>query len=195
MPWPAANMIIIAGLGNPGEKFANTRHNIGREVVFAFARSQDFPEFRVEKKWNALVSEHRVGRASVVLLAPETFMNKSGQALAPALRFYKVKPDNFFLIHDDADLPFGKAKLSFGRGAAGHKGVESVMRFLKTKDFWRWRIGIAGRKDIPAEKIVLKKFTPEEMRAVKKIMKETLESLKTAVEESPEKAMNSYNAN
>lgn len=187
-------MILVAGLGNPGYEYEGTRHNVGRDIVREFARAHEFPEFRMEKKWNALISEKKVGKEKVVLLLPETFMNKSGNAIAPALRFFKVKPAALFLVHDDADLPLGGAKLSFGKRSAGHKGVKSAIRALKTRDFWRWRIGIAGRRDIPAEKLVLKKFTPEESRLVKKITKKTIEALGKAIEESPEKAMNTYNA-
>ena len=97
------------------------------------------------------------------------------------------------MIHDDADIPLGRAKLSFAKNSAGHKGVESVIRALKTKEFWRLRIGIAGRRDIPAERLVLKKFTPDESRTLKKISKKTLEALRTIAEAGPERAMNAYN--
>lgn len=186
-------MILIVGLGNPGKEFLNTRHNIGREVVMAFHRRADLPDFRVEKKWNAEVTEGKVEKEKIAILLPNTYMNKSGNAAGAAVRFYKVKPANIFVIHDDADLLLGRAKLSFGKHSAGHKGVESVIRALKTRDFWRFRIGIAGKRDIPAEKLVLKKFTPEEIRIVKKINQKTVEAIKIALSDSPEKAMNEYN--
>lgn len=183
-------MILIAGLGNPGEQYKGTRHNMGREIVEAFKKEGALKEFRFEKKWNALVSDNK----KAVLLLPETLMNKSGNAVAPAARFLKVKPKDIFVVHDDADIPLGHAKLSFGKHSAGHKGVESVMRALKTRDFWRFRIGIAGKRDIPAEKLVLKKFTPDETRLVKKIFKKTIEALQLTLAAGPEKAMNEYNA-
>ena len=120
-------------------------------------------------------------------------MNKSGQSVAPAAKFFKIKPKNIFVIHDDADIALGRAKLSFGRSSAGHKGVESVMRALKSKDFWRFRIGIGGKRDMPAEKLVLKKFSPEEIKLVKKIVKKTIGALEKTIKEGPEKAMNEYN--
>ena len=183
-------MKLIVGLGNPGEQYKGTRHNVGREIAEALRKDMELGEFRFEKKWNALVSENK----KTALLLPETLMNKSGNAVAPAARFLKVKPKDIFVVHDDADIPLGHAKLSFGKHSAGHKGVESVMRALKTRDFWRFRIGIAGKRDIPAEKLVLKKFTPDETRLVKKIFKKTIEALQLTITAGPEKAMNEYNA-
>lgn len=187
-------MILIAGLGNPGEQFQNTRHNIGREIVETFGKHHDFPDFRFEKKWNARVSEGRSGKEKVAVLLPDTMMNKSGNAVGPAARFFKTKSKDIFLIHDDADIPLGRAKLSFGKHSAGHKGVESVMRALKTRDFWRFRIGIAGRRDIPAEKLVLKKFTPDELKLIKKIQKKTIEAIEATSTDGPDYAMNNYNS-
>lgn len=186
-------MILIIGLGNPGEKFARTRHNVGREIVAAFGAAQDFSEFRFEKKWNAEITEGKIGREKITLILPDTMMNKSGAATAAPARFYKIKPKDIFVIHDDADIVLGSAKLSFGKRSAGHKGVESVIRALKTRDFWRLRIGIAGKRNIPAEKLVLKKFTPDEQRAIKNIAKRTHEALLAIAAESPDRAMNEYN--
>ncbi len=187
-------MILIIGLGNPGEQFKSTRHNIGREIAEYFARSTDAGEFRYEKKWNAQVSAVKIGREKIAILLPDTMMNKSGAAAAAAARFFKIKPKDIFVIHDDADIPLGSAKLSFAKNSAGHKGVESVIRALKTKEFWRIRIGIAGRRDIPAERLVLKKFTPDEQRTIKKITKRTLEALSAIATEGPDRAMNAYNS-
>ncbi|MBI3420853.1 MAG: aminoacyl-tRNA hydrolase [Candidatus Sungbacteria bacterium] len=186
-------MMLIVGLGNPGEQLKNTRHNVGREIAMAFQHAIGCADFRFEKKWNALVSEGSINKEKLAILLPETMMNKSGAAIAPAARFFKVKPDSVFVVHDDADIAFGKAKLSFAKNSAGHKGVESVIRALKTNAFWRFRIGIAGKRDIPAEKLVLKKFMPEEQKIVKKIGRETLHAIGKAISESPEIAMNEYN--
>src|SRR3989344_3795000 len=206
-------MTIVAGLGNPGQEYEHTRHNSGREIVQAIRNAWNFPDFRFEKKWNAEISEGKVGKSrrnagtptslfknknsasgkKVVILLPNTFMNKSGSAFSAVLRFYKVKPKDLFVIHDDADIPAGSTKLSFNKHSAGHKGVESVMRALKTREFWRFRIGIGGKRDIPAEKVVLRKWTPDEKRAVAKIIKRTIEAARTAISENPERAMNTYN--
>ena len=185
-------MMLVIGLGNPGNTYERTRHNIGREIAAACAQAHNFGAFRFEKKWNSQIEEGKIGKTKAVIALPDTMMNKSGGAVAPVARFYKIKPKNIFVIHDDADIPLGRAKLSHGKRSAGHKGVESVIRALKTKDFWRFRIGIAGKRDIPAEKLVLKKFTPDERAIVKRIVKKTLEAVLAIAGEGPERAMNAY---
>ena len=186
-------MILIVGLGNPGDEHKNTRHNVGRETVDFFGKALGLPAFHFEKKWNAAIAEGKIGSEKILLALPNTFMNKSGASVAPITRFFKVKPKDVFIVHDDADITLGSAKLSFGKRSAGHKGVESLMRALKTRDFWRFRIGISGKKDIPAEKLVLKKFASDELPIVKKVIKKTAGALEIAVIEGPEKAMNTYN--
>ncbi len=188
-------MILIVGLGNPGSEYENTRHNIGRDFVKSFAKDKKVGDLTPEKKFKSLVAKGAVEKEKIVLAAPETFMNKSGQAVAPLALFYKIKPARIFVIHDDTDLKLGQTKLSFGKHSAGHKGVESVIKALKTMKFWRLRVGVAGKKDIPAEKIILRKFTPEETKLIKKISKKTAEALDLIVSEGPEKAMNEYNQN
>ncbi len=187
-------MYLIIGLGNPGEDYQNTRHNMGRETVEVFRKKYGFPDFRFEKKWNTEISEGKIGKEKIVLSLPNTFVNKSGTAACALARFYKVKPAAIIVIHDDADIPLESAKLSFGKRSAGHKGVESIIRALKTNEFWRFRLGIAGKRDIPAEKIVLRKFIPDEQRIVKKIIKKTIEAIEKTIIESPERAMNEYNS-
>lgn len=184
---------LIVGLGNPGENFAATRHNIGREILHAAQKTLRFPEFRPQAKWNAEISQKKLGPAPLTLLCPNTFVNKSGGAVAPAARMIKAKPDHILVVHDDADIALGRAKLSFGKRSAGHKGVESVMRAIKTKDFWRFRIGIAGRRNIPAEKLVLKKFTAQEKTALRNVVKKTIAALGALGKEPMEKIMSTYN--
>ena len=186
-------MYLIIGLGNPGQEYSGTRHNMGRETIEAFAKKMDFNDFRFEKKWNAEVAEGKIGNQKTILALPDTFMNKSGAAAGALSRFYKVKPLNVIVVHDDADIPLGNAKMSFGKRSGGHKGVESIIRALKTTDLWRFRLGIAGKRNIPAEKIVLKKFTPDEKKLINKVVKKTILSLEQAINEGPERAMNQYN--
>ena len=108
-------------------------------------------------------------------------------------RFFKIKPNRAFVVHDDADIALGSAKLSFGKNSAGHKGVESVMRALKTKKFWRFRIGIAGKRNIPAEKLVLKKLTKIELNVISKIRDKTIKALSLLPEMKAENIMTGYN--
>lgn len=188
-------MHLIIGLGNPGPEFDRTRHNVGREILHLLQKKEGFSDFTLDKKYQALVSEGRIGTEKIMLLLPETFMNRSGGAVAKAAQFFKIKPAHIFVLHDDSDIIMGKTKLAFGRSSAGHKGVESIIRALKTKDFWRFRIGIGKKKHVLAEDIVLRKITPKDRELLKIIERKTLQALETSILEGPEIAMNQYNAN
>ena len=152
----------------------------------------ELPKISIIK--SLLVTEGKIGKEKLIQLLPETFMKKSGNAVGPAARFYKIKPALVVLVHDDSDIELGRGKLSFNKSSAGHKGVESVIRALKTEAFWRFRIGIQKKKRVEANKLVLQKFSPDEKRAAAKIVKKTLEALETLLGEGPEVAMNDYNA-
>ncbi|TSC68179.1 MAG: peptidyl-tRNA hydrolase, PTH1 family [Parcubacteria group bacterium Gr01-1014_66] len=187
-------MNLIIGLGNPDTSLQNTRHNIGRDILIQFAKKNGLPQFRLEKKFDAEITGGKIGKKKLLLALPHDGMNKSGSAVAPLARFYRIKPAAIFVIHDDADIILGRGKLSFNRNSAGHKGVESIIRALKTNAFWRFRIGLAGKRDISAEKIVLSRFLPKERPMVAKIIRKTVDALINALETSPERAMNGYNA-
>lgn len=151
-------MILIVGLGNPGKKYEKTRHNVGFRVVDELAK-QKTREFIIAK--------------------PQTFMNNSGKAIKALLNFYKTEPENLWVIHDDIDLPLGKFKISKGRGSAGHKGVQSIINELKTKDFWRVRIGICPKAGKPkeVEKFVLQNFTKQEEKTIKEVIEGAIQTI------------------
>lgn len=182
--------VIILGLGNPGKEYENTRHNAGRMAAEFFAKKNDFADFSFDKKSDSLVSKNR--KALIVL--PETFMNKSGGAATKLVR-YKKELKDLIVIHDDLDLSLGKIKISYGKNSGGHKGVESVMRALKTKNFVRIRIGIISGKHKPVDilKFIIGKFKPSEEKEFKKVLKKTTEALSTIINESLEKAMSEFN--
>ena len=181
-------MLILVGLGNPGKKFDNTPHNAGFEALDFFAQKNDFPEFEFSKKYNSLISE----KDDVLLAKPQTFMNESGVSVKEILK--NKKEATLLVIHDDIDLPLGKIKFSQGNGAGGHKGVDSIIQHLGSKDFIRLKIGVGkeGEK-IPAEEIVLKKFTKEEQEILQRIMEKSAQALNLLIEEGIEKTMNEYN--
>lgn len=187
------NAYLIVGLGNPGKNFISTRHNIGREIAVALQRRLKLPKFSYQSKFYAKLSSGRLKKIKIIIALPETFMNNSGKAVAALKKNLKIAAQNIIVIHDDADIKLGSSKLSFGKSCAGHKGVESIIYSLKTKNFWRARIGIAGKKDIPAENLVLKKFSKKEKKVISAIIKKTINALIKAVTESPQKAMNEYN--
>jgi len=188
-------MYIIVGLGNPGEGYELTHHNTGRMVVMDFARKNDFPEWIFDKKSNALKSECKIGKEKVILLLPETMMNNSGNAVAKFINS-KKKAERLIVVHDDLDLALGRFKISFAKHSAGHKGVESVIRKVKTNEFIRVRVGISPKKKPDGKsllKFLLGKFSPKEFPIFKKTVKKILPALETIVSEGLEKAMSEFN--
>lgn len=191
-------MIIIIGLGNPGKKYIKARHNLGFRVIDKFAREKRFPQFKVSKKFNSLISEGRLNKKKIILAKPQTFMNQSGKAVRSLINFYKITRSGLVVVHDDADLPLGKIKISEGRGAAGHKGVQSIIDELGTKNFVRFRIGIRPatsdkRQVTRVEDFVLEKFTKKEEEILKEVAKKAINALKITITEGVEKAMQDFN--
>jgi len=150
---------LIVGLGNPGKEFENTRHNTGFIFIDKLSKQLKTADFKYEKS--------------------QAFMNKSGDAVLALSKFYKIKPENILVVHDDIDILWSNFKFSFGRSSAGHKGVESIIKALKTKNFWRLRVGIqpAIKKRTPADKIILKKFTPAEFKTLNQTIKKAIAEL------------------
>ena len=177
--------IVIAGLGNPGKEYEKTRHNAGRSVVELLAKEEGAGEFVMNKPAKALIAKGEVGGEKAVLILPETMMNASGKAVSAFIKTPKAAK-SLLVIHDDLDLPLGTIKLVFGRGSGGHKGVESIMRAIKTKDFARIRVGIsaAGKKNqakkVSGEEKVVKhvigRWKSGEEAAAKKSFKKAAEA-------------------
>ncbi len=192
---------IIVGLGNPGEKYAATRHNSGRMALEFFAKKMKFGEWKEDEKVKAHIASGMMDRTAVVLVAPDTFMNKSGSAISKFVKSQKAA-ERMVVLYDDLDLPLGTLKLSFNRGSGGHMGVESIMRAVKTKKFTRVRIGVSprtggklrkpsGEKDVVD--FILTKFKPAELTDLKPIFKKAAQALETIVSDGPERAMNQFN--
>ncbi len=177
--------LVIVGLGNPGKEYEKTRHNAGRSAVELMAKKEDFGDFIFNKTANALVAKGAIEGEATTLVLPETMMNLSGKAVAAFVKSPKAAK-SLLVIHDDLDVPLGTIKMVFGRGSGGHKGVESVMRAVKTKDFARIRIGIsaAGKKHqakkVSGEEKVIKhvigKWKPGEEAVLKKVLEKTAEA-------------------
>ncbi|MBI2082625.1 MAG: aminoacyl-tRNA hydrolase [Deltaproteobacteria bacterium] len=154
-------MKLIVGLGNPGEKYETTRHNVGAQVVQLFA-----VECLIglkEKKFSSLMGKGHFEGQEFLLIFPQTFMNRSGDAVAAVLNFYQIRPEEMLMVHDDIDLDLGRLKLDFNVGAAGHRGVSSVIESIGMKNFSRLRIGV-GRPQTKeeVELYVLSPFSDEE---------------------------------
>jgi len=172
------NMAIIIGLGNPGKKYFNTRHNLGFEIIDIFAKENSFPEFKLSEKFHALISK----KGNILLAKPQTFMNESGKSVKKLIFNFQSSIFNLVVAHDDIDLPLGKIRLSKNRGSAGHKGVESIIKELNTKNFTRIRIGIrppqCQRLISRPEQFVLKKFKKEEKDLLNQAIQQALSELK-----------------
>ncbi len=149
---------IIIGLGNPGKEYEKTYHNVGFLAVNYLAKNPPISNFQFS------ISK---------LLKSDVFMNESGGFVAKMLKKQGVKPENLLIVHDDSDIEIGKYKISFDRGSAGHNGVESIIKSLKTKNFWRLRIGIRPQKSKQkAEKFVLKKIDKKNLEILEKVFEE-----------------------
>ncbi|MDP2909662.1 MAG: aminoacyl-tRNA hydrolase [bacterium] len=164
-------MTIIVGLGNPGKEYENTPHNAGFETLDYFAEKNNFPPFEFSKIFNALISK----KGDIILVKPHTFMNASGPSVKRILD--KLPEDGtreVVIIHDDIDLPLGNYKISKNRGSAGHKGIESIIKALETKDFTRVRIGVSKTK----KPDVLKKFGKKDRETLNAVFEEISQKIK-----------------
>ena len=192
---------VIVGLGNPDEEHIRTRHNAGRMAVEYFA-TQNKLEWKDDKKSRAFVARGAVDRALAVLVLPNTYMNKSGSAVVRYIKNVKAA-EKLIIVYDDLDLPIGGMKVSFDRGSGGHKGLDSIMRALKTRRFTRIRIGVSpatasgvtkkpqGEKEV--NKFILGEFRSTELPELKKIFKRASEAIATIIIEGREQAMNQFN--
>jgi len=138
-------MWLLVGLGNPGEKYAKNRHNIGFMVVDSLAENCVMPAFK--KKFQGLVTEGQIGPDKVLLLKPQTYMNESGRSVTEAAKFYKIDADRIIVFHDELDLAPAKMRVRLGGGLAGHNGLKSIKACLGSEKFWRVRLGIGHPGD------------------------------------------------
>jgi len=168
-------MKLVVGLGNPGQKYVHNRHNVGFAVIDEILVTYEASP-TISKKLQAIIYSLDKGR---LLMKPQTLMNLSGRAVNRAANFYKVKSEGLLVVHDDIDLDFGEVKHVFGRGSAGHKGVESIIEALGSDQFARVRVGV-GRPDLPdgeqveVEKWVLQDFS-ENQEEVRKLIQRASE--------------------
>jgi len=191
--------MIIVGLGNPGTEYEKTRHNTGRIVLEVFRKKNDLPEWKEDKKTKSLISK----KGKLTLLLPETFMNKSSETVAKIIKSKKAA-ESLVVIHDDLDLPLGRFKISFNKGAGGHRGVLSIVKALKTEAFIRIRVGISAagakgkvKKPVGEKAVIdfiLGKFKDKELEILKKTAKNIAGAIEMIIAEGKEKAMGTYNS-
>lgn len=182
---------LIIGLGNPGKRFEWTRHNLGWLVLDAMVGAQDWNKHHKAK---ALISKIEVDGQSVVLFKPQTYMNESGRAVREYLSYHKGNPGQIIVIHDDIDITLGKMKIVTSGGAAGHNGVQSIIKELKTQDFTRIRLGVRAKsiEKMPSDRFVLHAFSFFEKRTVKKWLPKIMDAIKCLIKNDPEECMNKF---
>jgi len=166
-------MKIIFGLGNPGDKYSKTRHNIGFILLNLLAEKLEV-SFRFNSNFNAEIAETVYAGEKILFCKPQTFMNNSGQTVQSLINYFKISPQEILVIQDEIDLPFGQIKFSKDSGSAGHKGIQSIIAYLKTKKFKRLRFGIkAGGSKLPTEIFVLRNFSKDNLTFINKIETKT----------------------
>lgn len=165
------NIKLIVGLGNPGEKYKKTRHNTGFMTLDAISSRLQTTTYKLQPRFNAEISEGIISDERIILAKPQTFMNESGASAKAIIDYYKIPIENIIVIHDDLDITLGKYKIIRDRSSAGHKGVQSIIDNLGTKDFTRIRIGIGvENKKILTEAFVLENFTEEEREIIDEVI-------------------------
>jgi peptidyl-tRNA hydrolase, PTH1 family len=176
-------MLLLVGLGNPGEKYTETRHNAGFMMLDALQEKYSFPDFREEKKLGALVSRGTLFGQEVLLAKPTTFMNLSGKVVAALLTFYKIPREHLVVFHDDVDIAAGELRATPSSRSAGNNGVQSIIDVLGSQDFFRLRLGV-GRPTqtlgacIPTHDYVLQNFSEEEKDLQKALLPLVEEAIK-----------------
>ena len=199
-------MKLIVGLGNPGEKYENTRHNLGFQAVEHFLRDTQSAKqsvWSVNSKLKSEIATFDLSNDKIILAKPTTYMNNSGLAVSLLLAFYKIKPVDLWVVYDELDLPVGSMKIRFGGAAAGHHGVESIIEKIGSDKFYRFRLGIgmshdknhviSKQKFKNAKEFVLGSFGRGDKGKIRELVKHGSDALQSAIEKGLEKTMNRYN--
>lgn len=200
-------MKLIVGLGNPGEKYAKTRHNLGFMIIERFLK--DFENTKNTLWENSAKFKSDIAQIEwqpkhgslekVILVKPKTFMNNSGMSVQLLASFFKLPSSDVWVIHDDIDLPLGAMKIRFGGASAGHHGVESLMEHLSTDKFWRFRMGVGEKRELNDSRMknvddfVLGTFSGAEKGKLKNILKRGVVAIEESLEDGMDAAMNRFN--
>ena len=181
-------MNILVGLGNPGRKYSDTKHNFGFWVLNRFAEKRSLT-FQAGKG-NYLLAK----KGDLICIKPTSFMNNSGMPVLDVKQFFKVEPEQFLVVHDDIDLPLGTIRFRDGGGTGGHKGIESIIYQAQNEKFNRLRIGIATDDDMrPAERYVLSPFRDEQKESVNEMIEKACEGIEYYLSHDIKETMNQFN--
>ena len=184
---------LIVGLGNPGDKYENTLHNVGFLVADELGERGRFPIQRL--KFKALTNTATIGGQGVLVMKPTTYMNLSGEAVGEAARFYKLASDHVLVISDDVDLPLGKLRIRTGGSAGGHNGLKSIIQHLGSDQFPRLKVGVGGKPhpDYDMADWVLGKLQGEDKKVMDEAVKRAADAVECFLRDGPQKAMNRFN--
>jgi PTH1 family peptidyl-tRNA hydrolase len=184
-------MWVIASLGNPGRRYSRTRHNIGFMVVEEIAHRHKI-DFK-DKKEGYRIGKGILEKHDTLLIEPLLYMNISGPVIKIILRKFNILPENLIVIHDDLDMETGKLKIRRTGSSGGHKGVESIIQSLGSKDFIRLKIGLGREDGVSAEDYVLSKFRRHEITSIKASIQKARDAICSIISEGVDKAMNKFN--
>jgi PTH1 family peptidyl-tRNA hydrolase len=175
---------LIIGLGNPGKEYDETRHNFGFAVLDAIATKHDV-SFNFNKKFKADICELFINGEKIILVKPQTFMNKSGESVREIVGYYNISNDRVWVIYDDIDLDIGNVRIRKNGSSGGHKGVQSIIDNIGTEDFVRFRLGIKSKQCdfLSTEEVVLQRFCEEEERPMKEAIKKAVIEIEKAIRE------------
>ena len=184
---------LIVGLGNMGDQYEHTRHNVGFDVIDQLADDLDIPVQRL--KFKALTNTASLGGQTVLLMKPVTYMNLSGEAVAPAAAFYKIPPERIIVLSDEVSLPPGKLRIRQSGSAGGHNGLKNIISHLHTDQFPRIRLGVGGKPhpDYDMADWVLGKPQGEDRKAVDDAVKRAAQAVECYIKEGPQAAMSKFN--
>ena len=189
-------MKLIVGLGNPGDKYKNTRHNAGFMAIDEIFNRLFFQPFKKSDKFKAEIAEGQIADEKALIVKPQTFMNLSGQAVSAIMNFYKIPPEDLIVIFDDADLAYGSIRIRSDGSGGGHKGMKSIIESLGTQKIVRIRLGIQPPISFKGalEDYVLGKLTDGESKDIKKTVAFIPQVIEMLIKGDNEKAMNEFNS-
>jgi PTH1 family peptidyl-tRNA hydrolase len=181
---------LIAGLGNPGRGYSKTRHNAGFMAIDVLAGRFGF-ELKIKEAYS--LRKGSIEGNDVILMEPLTFMNRSGLAVREVMKKYNVSPENLMVIHDDIDMETGKLKIREKGSSGGHKGIESIIELIGTKEFIRVKIGVGREEGLPVENYVLSKFRKDEIPLIKDAVNRASDAVVEIIKSGVDRAMNKFN--